>query len=78
MKILVGLDNDGHFNAALLKNKDETLKIIKTIGDGDCFEEIIGEYGTKSLEEALTGTDDVWESFVENFLQRGTLEIVEI
>ena len=41
MKIIVCLDNDGHFRAEKLSNRAEVINLLKTFDDGDFWENVI-------------------------------------
>lgn len=76
MKLTVCLDGDGHFKVARLENRDETLKVLKAVSDGDYFE---GEKDTYEFPDDYSKlSDEEWEEMIGNFTQRGTLEIIEI
>lgn len=82
MKICVILDSDGHFGVSNLIKREETIKVLKDIHDGDYWNDLSDDFikavGAKNEAELLMIDDDKWEAFVTKFVQRGTIEIKEI
>lgn len=77
MKIVVCLDNDGHFRAALLSDKLKVFNMIKEHEDGDAWENEKDEVELNELNFS-TSTDEEFLIFVTHFVQRGSLEIVTL
>ena len=78
MKILVTMDNSGHFNAAHPSDRNNTIELIKTIEDGEYFENISNDYDLNLPSDLSTMCCQDWDDFIQNFTQRGTLEYVQI
>lgn len=75
MKILVANDGDGHFNASPITDKQKCIEVIKSISNGDYYEDVCNkiEEETPNIEEC---SQEEWESYIEYFIQRNTCEIV--
>jgi len=73
---------DGHFMLAKLTDRKGVIKLLKDIQDGDYWaneaEAYMDEIGVATKAELFDLSDDKWESFVHDFVQRGTMEIKEI
>ena len=81
-KYSVALDGDGHFMLAKLTDRSEVIKNLKQIHDGDYWandaDDYMDEIGVSNENELLSLDEDKWVSFVSDFIQRGTMEIIEI
>lgn len=81
MKVAVTMNYDGHFLASLIDNREKTIEVLKTVHDGEMWEDY--------LEDALDACDlkeedlficplNRFEQFIAWFEERGTFEIVEL
>ena len=81
MKLCIAMDGSGHFNASNIEDREKTIKVIKKIHDGDYWydilDDIIEDYDIEE-KELLTIHIDMWNKIMKSFVQRGTMEIVEI
>lgn len=75
MKVIVAMDGDGHFRAAQITNRKESLEVIQSISDGEYFDDVCDMEDLKKPQEI---DDANWESYLINFVQRGTCEILNI
>ena len=82
MRICVGIDDNAHFMGVRIENRSEVLNLLKNISGGDYWanesEEKFEELGLVSEEELHKIGDSMWFQFVESFIQRGTMEIVNL
>jgi hypothetical protein len=74
---VVIMDDDGHFQAALTMDRREVMKVLKRISDGEYYPDIIKSYNLEDVDPWTLNLVE-WKSFIYNFVQRGTCEIVEI
>lgn len=78
MKIVILLDDDGHFQASPLQNKFEVFKMIKDdLQGGDAWANGRDEVELNEVNYA-SATDEEFEAFVCHFVQRGLLEIATL
>lgn len=76
MKLCVGLDSDAHFILAKYEDRPAVIKLLKQIHDGDFWaDEIEDDFDEQGM---LISDEDNWGEFVWRFVQRGTMEIVEL
>jgi len=75
MKVVVCLDNDGHFQAARLDDKETSLEVLKSVDDGQWFDDKKDD--NEFPEDYSKLSDEDWDSLMQDFVQRGTFEIVE-
>lgn len=69
------MDSDGHFKVAHPTDRKATVKLLQDISDGDYYHDIVGSYD--DIEYVDMCCKD-WNDFISEFIQRGTLEYVEI
>jgi hypothetical protein len=76
------MDGNGHFNVAKLDNRNEVIKVLKKIHDGDywenTYEDSLNDIGLELDTDLFGIDDDKWVEFVEFFEQRGTMEIITL
>ncbi len=70
MRILVSIDNDGHFMAASIEDKEACKKILNDEANEGLLENIEVD---ESIDE-----EEYFESYLQQFVFRGSLEIIEI
>lgn len=78
LRLVVCLDCDGHFLASKLTDRAKVFKMIRddvNCGDAWANEE---ENFTVNEENHMHTTYSEFESFVNHFIQRGQLEIIDI
>jgi len=77
INVVIAMDGDGHFQAALRNNRDGVIEVLKCVDDGEYYTDIMSY---KKLEEKNPWSYSVieWGKFLSNFIQRGTVEIPEI
>ena len=78
MKLLVAMDGDGHFNVAHPSDRKSVINLLERIHGGDYYYDIISDNQLKLPSDLSTMCCQDWDSFIQNFTQRGTLEYVEI
>ena len=78
MQILVTTDNDGHFNAAYPSDRNNVIKLLEKIHDGDYYYDIINDNCIELPDDFSTMCCQDWNEFINHFTLRGTLEYVEI
>lgn len=82
MKYSVALDNDGHFMLAKLSDRKKVISNLKKLDDGDYWaneaEGYMEEIDVTGESGLLIIAENKWNEFVGGFVQRGTMEIVEI
>jgi hypothetical protein len=77
-KLVVMLDQNGHFQVASLSDKFEVFKMIKEdLQGGDAWANEKDNVELNELNYA-SATDLDFETFVCHFCQRGQMEIVKI
>lgn len=77
MKIVVSYNNDGHFMAAPVNDKDKVIKIIGDIQDGD-FVANMDEDDELLYHDYQKLSDNEWRDFIYGLQQRGIMEIIEL
>ena len=82
MKIAVILDDDGHFDAALLTDRENIMRILKLSDEGgdrieDDYANLI-PYEQELWDDYKIISNEAWERIIGNFTQRSTFEILEI
>jgi hypothetical protein len=81
MKIIVTMDDDGHFKCSLTSNRVKCLEILQDIDYGELWEDrsedayIDCDLDKGSLQEC---TLERFEQFLYQFEGRGKFELVEI
>lgn len=82
MKVVVTMNEDGHFSASLTSERENCIYILKRIFDGEFFEDRY-EDALDAVGDVCTNYDDLFdcplerfEEFLYQFEQRGTFEIV--
>ena len=73
MKILTAIDGDGHFKISPITDKQKSLEVLKSISDGDYFNNISRDCEMPNINEC---SNKEWEDYLYNFVQRGTCEII--
>lgn len=76
MKLVIGIDGDGHFMASEYHEREKVVNLLKNVHDGDYWANL--EDDIDNIDTYNTLDEKGWESFVQNFVQRATLEIVTI
>jgi hypothetical protein len=77
MKIVVAMDEDGHFMVAPFYHKEKVIKLIGKIQGGDF---VANMYISEKLfcDTYDSYSQAEWEDFLSRIVQRGTLEIVDL
>jgi len=70
MRSLVSIDNDGHFMAASIEDKEACIAILNDEANEGLIE------NTETNEDI--DEEEYFESYLEQFTFRGSLEIIEI
>lgn len=79
MKLLVIMDDDGHFKAAHPTDREATLKLLKEIHDGDYYDETLDLLDLSDISSNLNEyCCQQWSAIIDDFLKKGTVEYVEI
>lgn len=81
MKIVVTLDEDGHFITARIDDRKSTFNLLRSIDDGDYYEEECDIQDIPCYNSApsfKTLDDTKWIYYLNNFVKRGTFEILDI
>ena len=78
MKLLVSIDGDGHFMLAHPSDRNQVIKLLEKIHDGDYYYNIINDNEIKLPSDLSDMCCQEWDKFINEFIQRGTLEYVEI
>lgn len=76
--MVVCVDGDGHFHVNPLYHRPKVIEAIKLIHDGDYLANMIDELPENFLTNYLNFTAEYWKETIGQFVQRGTLEIIEI
>jgi hypothetical protein len=77
MKLVVGVDGDGHFMVAPYTDKEKVTKLIYELQDGD-FVANMDDEDKDVLDQSYPISDNQWRDLIHGLEQRGTMEIVEI
>lgn len=79
IKLGVALDGDGHFMVCKITDRVGMIKLLKQLSDGDVwaneYEDALAETDCVLVEELLTTSEDNWNVFVREFIQRQRFEI---
>jgi hypothetical protein len=78
MKLLVGMDGNGHFMVAHPTDRIAVLDLLQKIQDGDYFSDVISDYDIRLKRDLNDYCCQTWDSIVGHFIQRGTLEYIEV
>ena len=78
MKLLASMDSDGHFMIAHPSDRKVVLNLLHKISDGDYLADITNDYEFKFKQDLDEYCCQEWDKMVGYFIQRGTLEYVEI
>lgn len=80
MKVVVNLDEDGHFQVARVTERDDAWLILKSISWGQFYEDQCADYSIDMIEQEDIHefSDSAWEDYLRNFETRGQFEILEI
>jgi len=70
MRILVSIDNDGHFMAASIEDKEACERILNDEANEGLIENI-------ETDEDID-KEEYFESYLQQFVCRGSLEIIEL
>lgn len=78
MKVLVCLDDDGHFNVACVGDRAKCVKLL--LIHLDYFQDTLDDYsyGKDILNDVYYYDDHEWLKFLETFEQQGMCEIVDV
>jgi len=76
--MVVCVDGDGHFHVNPLNQRHKVIESIKKIHDGDYLSNMLDELPENFLTNYLNFTAEYWKETIAQFVQRGTLEIIEI
>ena len=77
-EIVVCVDGDGHFHVNPLYHRPKIVEAIKLIHDGDYLANMIDELPKNFIDQYLFLSDIEWKETIQQFVQRGTLEIIDI
>lgn len=72
------MDSDGHFQAAHASDREAVLDLLMNISDGDYFSDVINDYNIIIKRDLSEYCCQEWDEIVGLFVQRGTLEYVEL
>ncbi len=72
------MDDDGHFRVASLYDRESVMKLIEIRDEGGYQYNDLTPYDQELFKNYLIISAHAWENLIENFTQRGTLEITEI
>jgi len=75
MKLLVGLDEDGHFFVIKYEDKSKTFITLTTDPN---FKDLLSDSSNKEYDEIMKMNEEEYEHFIYSFISRGRLEIIEI
>lgn len=79
MRLLVIMDSNGHFNIAHEGDREAVKKLIESINDGDALTNALDWGEIEPFKEDLSSyCCKEWNDIVRNFIQRGTMEYVDI
>jgi hypothetical protein len=77
IKIVIAMDGDGHFQAALRNNRHEVIEVLKSAQDGQYYDDVVEDYELNMKDPWHLKLDE-WSEVVDKFIQRGTIEVIEI
>jgi len=77
MKVVVAMDEDGHFMVAPYYDKEKVIKLVDRIHGGDF---VANMYASDKLfcDSFDSSSIAEWDDFLARITQRGTFEIVEL
>jgi hypothetical protein len=80
-KAIVTMNEDGHFVAAQIDNREKSISIVKSVYDGELWE----DYLEDALDDCDLKEEDLmvcplnrFDQFLSQFETRGVIEVVEI
>lgn len=78
--IAIARDEDGHFQAARVSDRDETWLLLKSISWGQFYEDICQDYHLTiwEKEDIYNLSDEAWEDYLRNFQTRNQFELVRV
>jgi len=76
MKLVVGLDGDGHFRVANYNDRLDVINLLKKLEDGNTWDNVDIKY-IEHIEFRNLSEEDWNEFLCDNFVARGRCEIVE-
>ena len=77
IRVLVMIDNDGHYQGAPLNDRRKVVEVLKEISDGDYYPMVIKDYDLEDKDPWSFGIKE-WDNFVYSFVQRRICEIIKI
>jgi hypothetical protein len=78
--IVVSLDEDGHFQAARIDEREEVLFILKTISCGQFYEDLCFDNGLTEMEseDAYAMEREEWVDYLKKFEKKRQFEVLSI
>ena len=80
--ICVIMDSDGHFDISDITNREETIKLLKRLHDGDYWaneaDGCLSDLNIENETDLLKVGPKSWLDFINCFQQRGTMELKTI
>jgi len=81
MKVVVSMDGDGHFDVAKLSDRAGTIRVLQSAQDGEYYDMVVDDFDKEDYS-VITNYNDYsktnFERVIREFVQRGTVEIVNI
>ena len=80
-KAIVTMNEDGHFVAVQIDNREKSISIVKSVYDGELWEDYLEDalHGCGIKEEDLMHCHLItFDKFLSWFETRGVIEVVEI
>lgn len=77
MKVVVGVDNDGHFMVAPLTDREKVSQLIEKLAEGDFVANMDEDDLIVFYYPAPVGVIE-WRDLISRLEQRGTMEIIEL
>lgn len=80
MLVAITFNEDGHFEAADVKDRESTWLLLKSISWGEFYEDQVADKDLQEydMEDIYDLSDEDWVKYLWDFIVKGQFEIIEI
>ena len=81
MKLVISIESDGRLNVARFLDRKRTMYVLESAGDGNYFEDLAADLVDEDLRTLQTpsrATAQGWVQFVDRFVRRGYVEVLNV